>query len=70
MVLTRVMAMNTIKDLMDTMVTVMVLTAIKISPTASTINPMAANQVMVRNRVTVMKKATATIKAMEPLTST
>ena len=70
MVLTRVMAMNTIKDLMDTMVTVMVLTAIKISPTASTINPMAANQVTVRNRVTVMKKATATIKAMERLMST
>ena len=70
MVLTRVMAMNTIKDLMDTMVTVMVLTAIKISPTASTINPMAANQVTVRNRVTVMKKATATIRAMERLMST
>ena len=70
MVLTRVMAMNTIKDLMDTMVTVMVLTAIKISPTASTINPMATNQVTVRNRVTVMKKATATIRAMERLMST
>ena len=70
MVLTKVMVINTIKDLMDTMVTVMVLTAIKISPTASTINPMAANQVTVRNRVTVMKKATATIRAMERLMST
>ena len=70
MVLTRAMAINTLKDLMATMVTVMALTAIKISTTASTLNPMAANQATERNKVTVMIKAMATTRAMERLMNT
>ena len=68
MVLTRLMAINTLRALSD--VVVMALTDIKISPTASTINPMAENQVMVRRKATVMMKATAMIEAMERLMST